>query len=531
MTDNSNRLPLRKTSDGEVIETRPVHVEEWLDSLPYMDFKKTSRILEQATAATNQRPLKPAVRMELVELYSRPYLYYIESRIKAGVRHTLQSADTMQSHIDALKGIAANLAYAAKLATEEGLKKKGLWRKPRPPLRAILFSMNYLSHVLVFAFHEYTPTPSNVWRDLHGLYDLAAGLDGETTELELPAGDMRHRTQSIAAAYKRILLTALADPYHLPFGAVWEIYEQLFDWTEHAVISGFGQRPDPVGQFVINLARDAAPIPYNKFNTSRGSDHHRLLDTTALTQHLDALLGQWQNTQPEELASLSPHHARLILGHLSRAWNLPAKRGTSRRESSGRLELAYGINAAWFYFNERQEFRPPPETDAGDGGEIVHEEDEDITPVHNYSLDSWTRLDQGRHGVSVMKQDQPAVAVRVGELITLMPEPDTETWSVAVVRWLMTLPGGSRRLGLEIISGSVRPAAIRACSGNDMERRYRQCLLVTDPDSGAPASLIVTKGLYGTRRELELYTGGEAVRIRAGDLLEVTVAFEHFTID
>ena len=60
-------LPLRASATGEQIETRPLYVEEWLDSLPYIDFKKTSQLLYEATKATNAQVLKPEVRLELVE--------------------------------------------------------------------------------------------------------------------------------------------------------------------------------------------------------------------------------------------------------------------------------------------------------------------------------------------------------------------------------------------------------------------------------------------------------------------------------
>ena len=97
MKYDANKLPLRSSSTGEQIETRPLYIEEWLDSLPYVDIKKTSQLLFEATRATNeQKSLNSSVRLELVELYNRPYQYYIDSQIKAGAQHTLQSIETMQ---------------------------------------------------------------------------------------------------------------------------------------------------------------------------------------------------------------------------------------------------------------------------------------------------------------------------------------------------------------------------------------------------------------------------------------------------
>ena len=53
-----SQLPTRKTARGDEIETRPLYVEEWLDSLPYIDFNKTSTLLYDALVATNKATIK-----------------------------------------------------------------------------------------------------------------------------------------------------------------------------------------------------------------------------------------------------------------------------------------------------------------------------------------------------------------------------------------------------------------------------------------------------------------------------------------
>ena len=53
-----SQLPLKKSAQGSEIETRPLYIEEWLDSLPYIDFKKTSSLLNEALVATNKIEIK-----------------------------------------------------------------------------------------------------------------------------------------------------------------------------------------------------------------------------------------------------------------------------------------------------------------------------------------------------------------------------------------------------------------------------------------------------------------------------------------
>ncbi|NIR94192.1 MAG: hypothetical protein GWO08_11135, partial [Gammaproteobacteria bacterium] len=46
---DNNQLPRR----GKEIDTRPIYVEEWLDSLPYADFVNTARLLLEALKESN----------------------------------------------------------------------------------------------------------------------------------------------------------------------------------------------------------------------------------------------------------------------------------------------------------------------------------------------------------------------------------------------------------------------------------------------------------------------------------------------
>src|SRR5690606_16297340 len=150
-----------------------------------------------------------------------------------------------------------------------------------------------------------------------------------------------------AQAYKRIAMSALADPHHLPYGAIWEIYEQLNSWSDLVKISEYRPLDNPACQFVVKLNSDSSPLPYGKFNTSRASDKHRLLDATELYGQIQSKLARLdQDGVMDESVQLSPYYARVILGHMARVWGEPPKRISPRKEREGRLVLACGLNAA-----------------------------------------------------------------------------------------------------------------------------------------------------------------------------------------
>lgn len=524
-------IPKRKTAAGEEIETRPLYVEEWLDSLPYVDFKKTSRLLYEAMKATNAQPVKPAARLELVELYNRPYQYYVDSQIRTGAQHTLQSIETMQEQIEILKLIAVNLGYACKLSVDEVQKQKTLWRQSKPPLDAMLGALHYLAHALIFSFLEYAPTPKNVWRELHFVYDFAESLGQQHATLLPPGGNPRSDSISIADAYKRIVMASLADPHHLPFGAIWEIYEQLSTWIQHVELLKFERPKNPGGYFVVNLDSDDRPIPLSKFDAPAASPKHRLIDAAAVGGLIEDQLEQLkagQSLGPD--VKLSPYFAKSVLGHMQRSWGLPPKRHHPREARAGTLNLACGVNAVYFFLNGEREFSPPAagSDEAGSMAEV------EVTPPANYLAEGWSLVDQGPGGFAVIKKAKPQYAVRVGDLVAIgqhgAASGDTRGWTLGIIRWLMVQQSQTYRIGVQALHGIIAAVAVRALSGSGHDSRFRRALLLSDPAQQGTQSLITERGFYLDGRALELVHDGRVLRAGTGALIESAVGFEHFII-
>jgi len=531
MKNDAHSLPLRPTAKGEQIDTRPIYIEEWLDSLPYIDFNKTTQLLYEATRATNEQPLKPSVRLELVELYNRPYQYYIDSQIKAGAQHTLQAVEMMQSQIRILKMIAVNLGMACKQSADDTLNKKTLWGQTKPPLMNLLLSLNYLSHALIFSFLEYAPTPKNVWREINFIYDFAESIKQENTTIILPKNFSSHGTASIAQAYRRITLAALADPHHLPYGAIWEIYEQLNSWSDLVKISAFTLLDNPSCHFVIKLNSDSSPLPYTKFNVNRGSDRHRLLDGTELLQQIQNKLAQLdKNGVLDDSVLLSPYYARVILSHMARVWGEPPKRLNPRKEREGRLELACGLNAAWYFINNEREFIPPAGVD-----EQAHDHDDHfdsekgVTPLENYTIDQWSLVDQSARGFAVIKNIRPLYNVRVGDLVIIKIGGQSSRWAIGVIRWLMIRQSQIFKIGVQILTLNPAVGAVRALSGSTLDTRFRRALLIQDND-GKQMSVITSKGLYLHNRDIEISKGDIKMQMKTAKLTESSTGFEQFTL-
>lgn len=423
-----SQLPMRKTSHGSEIETRPIYIEEWLDSLPYIDFINTSSLLNDALVATNKAEIKTSTRIELIELYNRPYQYYVESQIKAGAQHTLQTIDAMQNQLNQMKQIAVALSYACKLAFDSALNKKTFWKQKKPPVEAMLMSMTYLSHALIFSFLEYAPVPKNVWQQLNFIYDFAESIGCHKKVYSIPAANNKDKSTTIDHTFKRIVMASLADPHHLPFGAIWEVYDQLENWAEYTQIHPMQSVSHTNGYFVFDLKADNRPIPYVKFNQDDINDNTRLLDSTPLENLIQKQIDLMQMGKPiDKSIVLSPFYAKSLLAHMLKAWGLPPKRYFPRKAKSGKLNIVTGVNAIYYCLNNDHAFTAINSQES-DSDEIDVSENQTASPTEtNYIPESWRIVDEAlvvtpSSGIPSPKK-QSALAILSGSILmeTIVP--------------------------------------------------------------------------------------------------------------
>ena len=536
MQQKSHAVPQRTRADGVHMETRPMYIEEWLDSLPYIDFSKTSKLLVEATSETNKETVKPEARLELIKLYNRPYQYYLQSQIKAGAGHKLQSTETMQDQIFVLKQIAANLAQSCKVTIDEGQSRRTVWRQKKPPLPAILMQMTYLSHILIFSYLEYSPSPADVWRELNSLYSLAADMGQQTATVIPLGGDAKKDATNIARAYKSILLASMVDPYHLPFGAIWEIFIQLLDWGEQARLKPFEKVSDPAGFYVIDLEGDGYPVPYGKFDPESAGKSHCLIDTTPLGAMAAKYLEQLNSGKAlKEEIHLSPFYAKSILTQMELAWGEPAVRYSPRDKAEGSINVTCGLNGIYFFLNGGREFE----------GLEPREEEHVIIDVgrinepraavnQSYAMEQWDLIDQGPGGFSIGKKDKPGIQTKVGDLIGIMrgSRGDNTDGSLAlgVIRWMMVNEDKAYRMGIQTIAADIVPAAIRAISGSAMETRFSRAIIAGDFSPSADNVVITGAGMFKASREYELKVGNANLRVRSESPVEATANFNHFIV-
>lgn len=531
MSHHDNSVPMRKGSDGNmVIDTRPMIIEEWLDTLPYVDFDRTTRLLMEAIKGSNQIAMKPSDRIELIGLYNRPYRYYLESQVKMGAQHTLQSIDTMQKQSLPMKQMAASLSRACRIAIEEALNKKTLWKQSKPPLDAIMMAISYLSHVLIFSYLEYSPAPRHVWKELNFLYEFSENIGQQKNVVQEISEERIKEKSTVEDAYKRIVLTSMVDPHHLPFGAVWEVFTQLKTWVDSSTIEPYEDLQNPSGYFVVDLKNDIAPVAYSKFNKKLAQNREiRLINACTLQNLVLKQLGRARAKQPLDKGIVfSSYNAKALLEQLSRAWGLPPKRYFPRKPGSGNVKLTHGLNSTFYYMNDKQHFV------ANDNQEEQgHAEEIDVmytSGAHTvvYTEEEWELVDQGAGGLAVLKNIKPGNPVRVGDLvgIGIRSKQEEKQWLLGVIRWLMITQSRVYKMGIQTISTSAKPVAVKQPGGREFSRAF----ILLDQAGNSDASIITCRGIYAPEQSLELQIDDQKKRIISVDLKESTLLFEYFGV-
>lgn len=524
MAPTEGSLPLRK--DGQ-IETRPMHVEEWLETLPYADFQRTSQLLHETIAATNKVTLKPSVRQELRELYDQPYRYYLQSQIKTGARHTLASMESMQQQLRAMKQLATDMALMTQLVINDTQKNKSLWGS-KPPLPATQQAIAYLSQALIFNFLEYGPTPRNIWKQLHSLYRFAESLGKLHDNIPLADGD----STTIARHYCCMVLTEVVDPYHLPFGGIWEVYDQVASWTDRLELQPFSTANNPGGLFVIDLYGDSPAQPYNRFDAGNVSEGHRLLDAGALYTRAEQLQKRLLNGDTVEALKLSDNYRRLLIGQMIRAWNLPPKRYFPRTTANGELAVSCGLQATHVHMNGDEDLikrLKQPHSVGADGLDVEGENEPAVDSRQQtgsyYALESWNLINKSAGGCALSRKQRPMYSVHVGDLLGLrLAETDSGAyWRLGIIRWLMIDDDQGYRIGVQLLGAESEPVALYVNDRREPRHGFRV-------RNNGEASLVAARGLLAPNQTIKVVTASETESLQTSQLIEEMAGFEQFSV-
>ena len=494
------------------MDTRAAYVADWLGALAYTDFDNTIKLLTKAVDKTIQEKIKPSQLLELLALYDRPYQNYIRDYIRSVQGYT---STPPMAQVEAMKQLATYLFRGCNVALSEILSKPKK-SSEKNILQAIFMAMTYRTHVMVYSFMGYSLPPPNIWRDLNSLYREAVALGKQHTQIKpLIKGD---RT-TIELVYKQAMLIFLSNPLHLPEGTIWGVYEQLNDWCKLVKLKWLSRLQPPNGCFVIDIARNSQPIAYNKFSRSEKNEKPMLLDANPLRE---LLKGRMENEDSHSTYAGKFNYSLLYM--LEKAWTLPARRVFPRRASVDFLELAVGLESAYYYANDQQGITDSKEHITN----ILATSGDALKPKAKHVLESWGVRDRSDGGVAVINNKSPKNRMRVGwPVIMRSTKQKNSSWGLGIARWMMIQRSTVYRAGIQTISSNISPVIIRPYHSSGSEDK---CALLIY-DKAQKASIVCNVGVFSEGLKLKIVRNERIQAIETDMLIEAGIGFECFTFN
>jgi hypothetical protein len=447
---------------------------------------------------------------------------------------------------------------------------------------ALLQAMRLLAQRILQAYAVYHAAPAGVWGELHRLYRYAERIDVARTRVEHLA-DL-----TIGDIYKRAILLALANPFHLMQGEARITYEKLAKWALACSIRHPREFPPQAPEFFYagrcyaDLDGDAPP-GFGRTGQPHTPGDARLFEFVPVVRIVEDRIRQM--TLKEQLP-MAERLERDLLRRLRNAWTGRAERGASRVGHGGELQVVGGLRACHHLLSGNTDYHPEQDEIALHGKDFQGASRLSLVPLEEESWrqeDTRGKLEQGllkprsygfdmehkeddvwertqrvgsqratqlearvenrllnRRGM-VRQRDVSATGIgaeyageaslrfRVGDLVGIPEDGANQSGiELAMVCWLRDSEAGGLSLGLTRIEGRPAAVAVRGIEGMGAGGDYHRALTVYADNLRA---LIAPAGSFDIGSVLLVNTGSELELNVLRRIVRSTRGFTEYAVD
>ncbi len=542
-------LPMQAASRPQPY-MRVRRLKRWMNDLPTADCQRTAVAVVEQLERLNNGSYPPQERACLMDNL-RPLVQQLINTLSQQVRKSyIPLSPRALERYQLLQDVLAGMATGYKLVVNALAMTISAHREHDDMLlrEALYFSSQYIARQLLEAYLVYMPEPKNCWLELHQLFQYAVDTAMATLTVDDPFPDISVPiANTVDLIYKRIVLLALAEPYHLMKNEAREFYYLLSAWASNCELLPSNNIVCE-GEFCLD-ANTEKPPRFVSSEIEWKPENGYVVDISEAQKRLDMQLQRILRANLLELEDnnhtlIQQRRQRDMLLRLADAWQGVLRRNGERYISEARIELATGLNAGHHYISLGKAFSP--EVD-----ELRIKSDE-IEPTifaaayrsalqkdrchHNraYETNPWWQRNFSRNGAALYcSVDCPKLHTAVGELVTYC-DPDTTPprWKIGVVRWLHASPENLLDLGIMNIADSAVAVASKALVGCGGGTDYFRSLLVPKQVSlQQQRCLIVPANIYDINSLLAISMKHRIFYVRLTKLMLSTQTFSQFEFD
>lgn len=555
----------------------------WLDGLPKLNEGQVFDAVLERLQDVNRLASDPAQRSALAGKFLGMIEYLAENLCRRCETLEFPAAAAEQTQSAQIQRLLEEMAVSYKrvlvdlAAVRPGDAAHDLARD------AVFQALRLLGLRVLQGYIVYQDAPAGVWGELHRLYRHAERIDVATVRVEHLAD------QSAGDVYRRVLLLALANPFHLMQGEARSAYERLAKWALAARIRHPAEFPPEAPETFyakrcfVDLDGDAPPCFGLRPGQAPPRDA-RILELRPVAQVVEDRIRQ--TVLKGQSLSMRERLERDMLRRLRNAWSGRPERAAERSIQTGEVHVVGGLRAIHHALSGGADFNPERDEIALHGNafrsasklSLVPLEDEPwrqqdtrskleqgVLKPRGYGFDTeskeqdvWERAEhvstakstqleerldsrllnrQGRirqhdisaSGIGAHCADGSGLRFRVGDLVRIGAEAVARDSSgLGVVCWLRQTAPGEMDIGLNRIEGAATALAVRGVEGVGAGGDYHRALgLHTD----AARMVIVPAGSFELGSHI-LYNARVALGILALQrIVHSTKAFTLYTVE
>ncbi|MBI5461521.1 MAG: hypothetical protein HY941_04965 [Gammaproteobacteria bacterium] len=522
------------------VDTRPAPLREWLTALPYVDAENTTTAVLERLRDINHQRIPAAHRLELLEAFRHSY-----ERLHDALRDNarLHDPQTLPRALTLLTELTEALSFGYKYALRDAGTERPRWGRNKQLPEALNYTLHFLALLLLCRYQAYQPVSDQHWREIGDLVRFAEAQPIENTR----DADFPYSTGELHAltGYRQLALLRLADPYRLPSGLIWEAYGYLAGKTGQSVLLVHFDGADTTGVYALSLDSEphqSRPAPTSGVERSswRWLDARELLRTAQ--QDLERIQA---GSSPQRVGfsnRLTSSDAIQLLGRMLGQWTHTPQRKSPRFASATDVDLAPGLDAAYYFLNNCVAFDPRDYAVAEDDDDIdfslsARRAESNLT--REFRLVSCPTRNRSGGGLALHLDQLHGLGLRVGQLVVInAPGTGTDTgsgtgrdWLVGVVRWLQNREEAGTEVGVQYVARNSQPVVVRATTG--AAQHYHAALKsdLTLANGQRLPTLITTKGMFKSKTILELRHADQSRQIRCEHLLESGGGFDRFSYE